>query len=172
MNVRPVVCLAAILGGCADLADHRGVFSGVVVGTDDLGCDPSAGPCSAFRRGFAQNTVLTYDRRTEPGSLTTCEPGTRPCDPGSIPGRVFDASPLLRVGALEHDLLSRFDFPGGTRLRNEIYVVGGAPGGPLEGREAVVFVSLMDSGRIEVRVLAGSGERPGDHYGLFVLERR
>jgi hypothetical protein len=53
--------------------------------------------------------------------------------------------------------------------------------GPLAGRDAMVFVSLLRGGDIEVRVLAGPGLDPADcdvinagqcdYFGVFGLHR-
>ena len=181
----PFAVLALLAtSACTDLSEYEGTYRGRVVGTSDGTC---AG-CSAFRRGFPENTELVYVRATadgQGGAITTCPPpsATSPCTmmgtcapcaatpAGTAPpeDRAFDGDPLRAIVALEHDQLSHYDFPGGGRLRNYVYVVSSEPDGPLAGREAMVFVSLMESGAVEVRVIAGSGELAGDHFGLFVL---
>jgi len=194
-----VLVVASVLWGaigCEDLDEFRTppgkMFAGTVVGGGAM--DPDAGIEGSFiRRGFPVGTqlLMTFDP-TPPapppgmlpqiGTITTTDPD--PMD--SSIGRTFDSTPLERIAPLQHDLLSEYDFPGGGRLRNYIFVAHGAAGGCLGVREAMVFVSLLDEGNIEVRVVAGSGGdffegcnsvttpgNPGrnnvDYYGLFTL---
>lgn len=153
------------LAACEDLArfrtDDASVFRGLVVGGDGD---------SFIRRGFAAGTEmdLEFDAaiadRPSPGTLSTIDAAS-----GT---RVFDRTPLEPIAPLQHDQLSEYDFPGGPRLRNYIYVAHPLEG-PLAGREAMVFVSLLDDGTAEVRVIAGAGdEAMGDHFGFFRLRRR
>jgi hypothetical protein len=74
--------------------------------------------------------------------------------------------------------LSEYDFPGGGRLRNYMLYARSTvstPDGPV-GRSATVFLSLMESGSIEARVMAPSIRLDGIDaapalFGVFVLER-
>ncbi|MCA9580743.1 MAG: hypothetical protein KC416_03045 [Myxococcales bacterium] len=85
----------------------------------------------------------------------------------SDPAQTFDTTPLEYIAPLEHDNLSLFDFPGGGRLRN--YIFAATPlTGPLQGRDPLVFVSLMENESVEVRVVVG----PGDYFGVFRLRRQ
>ena len=92
---------------------------------------------SFIRRGFSADTEmdLEFDARAadrpSPGTLTTTDPVTME--------RVFDATPLEPIAPLQHDVLSEYDFPGGARLRNFLYVAR-PTSGPLAGREAMVFL--------------------------------
>ncbi len=157
---------SAGLTACQDLEGFRGTFRGAVVGSDDPDCPPGES-CSFIRRGFPEATVLVLDDFFPP-------PSEEP-----VIGRVttfgsdaFQATPLERIGPLEHDNLSQYSFPGAGRVRNYIFIAR-PTAGALVGREAMVFVSLMDDDTIELRVLAGSGdESRGDHFGLFMLERQ
>lgn len=152
-----------LLAGCESLdrfrSDDHAVFHGAVTGdTSD----------SFIRRGFAPGTTIDLEfdpsmaQGPSAGTLTTTAPdGTHH----------FERTELRVIESLEHDLLSQYDFPGAGRIRN--YVYDARPdAGPLAGRDAMVFVSLMDDGAIEVRIVAGSGDvSRGDVFGLFRTTR-
>ncbi len=170
-----IVCV-----GCTDLSefalDDGEIYRGEVVGQDDGTC-VSGEVCSFIRRGFAAGTALELDfdpdqATSTPGTLTT---HGEPCGP------TFDGTPLLPIPALSHDQLSLYDFPGGARLQNYIFVAR-PDSGPLTGRDAMVFVSLLRGDNIEVRVIAGPGRTDCaatdcaafdggtcDYFGLFNL---
>lgn len=164
--------LACVLGGCSDLDEYRTdsgeVFRGVVIGTDD---DPGAvHPSSFIRRGFAAGTVLelSFDpdnaARVDPapGVLTTIGPTGE---------RALDATRLEPIAPLTHDQLSNYDFPGGGRVRN--FVFWARPlAGPLAGRDATVFLSLMEDGSIEARIMARTidgCDGPCEWFGVWPL---
>lgn len=149
--------------GCETLdrfrTDDHAVFHGTVTGdTTD----------SFIRRGFPPDTTLdlefdpTMAQGPSAGTITTSSPD------GTV---FFDRTQLRVIESLEHDLLSQYDFPGAGRIRN--YVYDARPeSGSLAGRDAMIFVSLMEDGSIEVRVIAGSGdESRGDVFGLFRATR-
>lgn len=148
--------------GCSDLDTYEGDYSGPVVGAEGE---------SFIRRGFPAGAVLSLEEFDPPPSegpvgIVTARTG------GAADTLLFTAE-LERIAPLAHDQLGQYDFPGGSRLRNYIFVVRPVEGeGELVGREAFVFVSLMDEEMLEVRVMSGSGDRPGDHFGLFILERQ
>src|SRR5690606_23176650 len=85
---------------------------------------------------------------TLPGRITTTG---QTCD-----AEVFTDTALLPIPALENDQLALYDFPGGGRIRNYLFALE-PEAGPLAGRDAVAFVSLLRDGHIEVRLLSGSG---------------
>ncbi len=162
-----VVMLLAV--ACDDLdefhirGDER--FAGAVVGSDgpaDAGA--AAAGCNFVLCGFPERTTLTlrdFDPNLAGGSPTgniTTSDGT------------FDHAALLPIPGLEHDALSEYTFPGGGRVRN--YMLG-ARFGDTESRYAVVFVSLMENGRIEARVHAPSTTSATDDalFGVFRLCR-
>lgn len=153
------------LSSCSDLDEYRAdgvarVFTGTVIGSPDE---------SFIRRGFPAGTELrlTFDPSLvgspspPPGTLTTSD------DCSGMP--TFSATPLQPIAPLAHDPLSQYDFPGGGRVRN--YVFAARPStGCLAGRDAMIFLSLMDEGTIELRVIVGSGdEAAGDRFGVFRL---
>lgn len=154
-----VIVALGIVGtaACSDLSEFEGRFDGVVVGGE--------AEDSFIRRGFEPDTrlLLQFDPDAairgdgRPGSLTTDD------------GR-FDDTPLRTIEALQSDQLSRYDFPGGGRLRNFIFAARSeALGGEVPARDVLVFVSLMDRGRVEVRIVSGPGDGAGDLFGLFLL---
>ncbi len=168
------------LVGCESLdawrTDPGEVYRGVVVGNDELDC-PS-GSCSFIRRGFEPGTTLelSFDpsNTSAPGTLSTR---------GETCGATFDDEPLRPIAALAHDALSQYDFPGGQRARNFLFALEPTTG-PLAGRDATVFISLMRHGDVEVRIIAGDGAddcRPNDcaaleanrcdFFGIFRMQR-
>lgn len=158
-----LVALAVLLGAaCSDLDSYEGDYSGPVVGAEGE---------SFIRRGFPAGAVLSiegFDPPPSDGAIGT----VRAREQGETGEMLFTAQ-LERIAPLSHDQLSQYDFPGGSRLRNYIFVVRPTEGtGPLVGREAFVFVSLMEDEVLEVRVISGNGDQPGDHFGLFILERQ
>jgi hypothetical protein len=160
-----VGAVLSIAPGCTDLTSFRGSFRGSVVGSDDPSCPPGVS-CSFIRRGFPEGTELRLDDFVPP-----------PSDASSI-GTVttvghdaFDRTPLLRIAPLEHDELSLYTFPGAGRIRNYMFVLRPETG-PLAGREAMLFLSLLDNDSVEARIMAGSGDESlGDHFGYFRMER-
>ncbi len=155
--------LALALPGCETLdrfrTDDHAVFHGRVTGdTTD----------SFIRRGFAAGTTIdlefdpTLAHGPAAGTITTASPDGV---------AHFDHTELRVIESLEHDLLSQYDFPGAGRIRNFVYDAR-PEAGPLAGRDAMVFLSLMEDGSIEVRVMAGTGdESRGDVFGLFRASR-
>lgn len=149
--------LVLAAAGCTDLDDYRGDYAGPVVGTDGD---------SFIRRGFPAGTTLTltgFDPPPAAGPIAEVEVRHA--------GEVLLSGNLELIAPLEHDQLSLYEFPGGGRVRNHIFAMG-PRGGTFADREPLFFVSLMDAGGLEVRVIAGSGEREGDLFGLFILDRQ
>lgn len=196
-----VACVlwCAVLAACDDLGEFEtsgnDVFRGEVVGSDS-----EQGDASFIRQGFTSHTQmeLTFDpgRATltvprdggeqtaaeGPGTLSTfvCPGGARRCKKRERIGGPFDGAQLLPIDSLAHDSLSEYTFPGGGRIRNYIFGARFATGtgaSPVP-RHAMVFVSLMESGQIEVRVIApsvlaadGQSEILSALFGVFVLGR-
>lgn len=152
---------------CDDLDEFRisgdDVFSGTVVGSDSVEVDAGLRPgCAFVLCGFAERTTLTlrdFDPALAGGPMTK---GTI-----STGDDTFVLAPLSPITGLEHDALSQYTFPGGGRVRN--YMLG-ARFGVDASRYATVFVSLMEDGRIEVRVVAPS-TLPGGGDALFGVFR-
>jgi hypothetical protein len=56
-------------------------------------------------------------------------------------------------------------------VRNFIYA-SRPTAGPLAGRDAMVFISLIDDDTLEARVIVGNGDaESGGHFGLWYLTR-
>lgn len=152
--------LALLLVGCSDLSGYATgpgeTYTGQVVGVEDP---------PVLRRGFAPQTqlMLSFD----PARATSLE---------EPPGRLSTSDGALTDVALEpivpltHDALSEYEIPAGGRVRNYIFVVRPTDG-PLAGREPFVFMSLMNDGTVEVRIIAGGGSVDGDFFGLWRLTR-
>jgi hypothetical protein len=151
---------APLLAGCRDVSrfsTRDGVFEGQVV------------QGSFVRTGNIAEDVrmcLTFDAdhlQDGPGVLTTSD------------GR-FTATPLRPIPQIWHDPLSQLGF-GDGRVQNLVYAA--APNG--ESGDALVVVSLMQSGRVEVRLLRGAPAADAAAppppsgaplFGVFTLERR
>jgi hypothetical protein len=109
-----------------------------------------------------------------------CKRELDPCPEDEREPGQFDASPLHRIPNLTHDALSQYDFPGGGRLRNYLFGArfNASPESAVPTRDAMVFLSLMENGKIEVRVIAQSLLGPDGTeiepplFGVFSLERR
>ncbi len=101
-----------------------------------------------------------------PGTLSTSD------------GR-FKGTPLRPIPQIWHDPLSTMSF-GNGRVQNMVYVA--TPAGPAGDTEDVmVFMSLMDEGGIEVRLVRGAPQVDGGPvaagqaqpmFGIFTLDRR
>lgn len=146
-----LVCVL-FLAGCTDLDSYAGSYEGIIIGSDGE---------SFIRRGFPAGTRL---------ELTGFDP-----PPTSDPTRVADVrivhgtdellvGTLVQIAPLEHDQLSQYDFPGGGRIRSFIFAVS-TTSGTLATSEPMAFVSLMDDGNVEVRMIAGDD----DLFGVFIL---
>jgi hypothetical protein len=188
MTRSALVIVLLVLGlGCDELDEFKTksdeVFHGEVIGSDRDG-----GP-SFIRSGFAARTLmdLTFDparasaaESRSAGTIDTyhCSSEAERCPAADREQGHFAAAALDPIENLAHDSLSQYDFPGGGRLRN--YILGSrftTPEDPdARVRDALVFISLMENGRVEVRALAQSmagaeAEFP-PLFGVFELERR
>jgi hypothetical protein len=192
-----LVGLAAF--GCDDLHEFkttRGtVFRGEVVGSD------SAPEQSSFiRTGFSSHTHMELefdpdatginaDADDKPGQAApgrvhtfTCPTAKRDCDGGDGMVGPFDHARLEPIENLTHDALSEYTFPGFGRLRNYIFGVRFAStpeDGAAVPRNAMLFMSLMDTGKVEVRAISpsvlatdGQADRFSALFGVFVLDRQ
>lgn len=164
MLPRPTISIAltalVLLAGCDDLSSFATtegeLYRGSVVGVEDP---------PLLRRGFESGAELTMS--FDPTRATSlADPAGRL---STSDGALVDV-PLEPIGPLTHDALSEYEIPSGGRIRNYIFVMRPAEG-PLAGREPFVFISLMNDGSIEVRIIAGGGNREGDFFGFFRLTR-
>lgn len=186
------------LAGCDDLGEFRTgagqVFRGEVVGSDSAPGEPSF-----IRQGFASHTQmeLTFDPDRAgvvaadggvlfpsqgPGVMHTytCEQGTATCRASERTAGPFDGVALQPIESLAHDVLSQYTFPGGARVRSYIFGArfASSHGASTHARYAMVFLSLMERGEIEVRVIAPSvlgsdgQEVLPALFGVFSLSRQ
>lgn len=175
--------IIAALVGCDTLGEFRTedgeVYRGQIAGVNDPDNCPNGIDCSFIRRGFPYGVTLdlTFDpdeQYADPGTISTS---------GEACGPTFDETPLLPIPPLAHDQLGLYEFPGGGRIRNYMFVAR-PRSGPLAGRDAMVFLSLIRGGGIEARIVAGPGleicdptdctaiDSGGcDYFGVFSLGR-
>jgi hypothetical protein len=163
-----LIAVAPAILGCRDVArfsskagDH---FEGDVVKGSFVraGLREDAKMCLVLDAGHLQDA---------PGTFSTSD------------GRFKDA--LLRpIPQVWHDPLSTMTF-GSGRSQNLVYVATPSPSAdaaPNEAQDVMVFVSLMDQGGLEVRVVRGApgadaGATPvpasaSPMFGVFTLDRR
>ena len=200
LSCRLLIPACACLLGCEDLREFQTGPSEVYRG-EVIGSDAAADVDSFIRKGFASHTVLelAFDPsstdvvaqgdagarttgRTSAGSVTTyvCPQGETQCPEADRTPGPFVNAPLITIDALTHDPLSQYTFPGGGRLRNYIFGVRFVSAGAEHrtGRDAMLFISLMENHRVELRAMApavldqdGEGERWPALFGVFVLQR-
>lgn len=192
-----VLALLLASAGCDNLREFKtgpgSVFRGEVTGSD------SAPETSSFiRTGFASHTrmELVFDPyannvadedalgRESAGSVHTyvCPASRRDCSAREGTTGPFDQASLQSIENLTHDALSEYTFPGGGRLRNYMFNVrftSELAADRTMQRNAMLFLSLMDSGQVEVRAIApsvlgedGEGDRLPALFGVFVLDRQ
>lgn len=156
--VASLLFLLPLLAACEDelgfSTGRTDVFTGEVVEAEFLTERPEGS--ALLEVGTRMDLSLHMSRLDEdPGTVSTSD------------GLLDDAA-LVALPAITFDRLSALEIPGGF-LRSLVFIAPtSAP--ELHGADAVLFVSLGQNGRVEVRVLAGSGE--GRRlYGLFRLER-
>jgi hypothetical protein len=141
----------------------------------DLSFDPAR--AAAYLPPGSSKTTLppagTLDTYLCPSTATSCAQSER--TPGD-----FQHSDLEVIPNLTHDALSEYDFPGGGRLHNYILVARfeSSSGSTVVPRSAMVFLSLMENGSMEVRVIApsmldvdGKTELQPALFGVFLLSR-
>ena len=176
-----LVSIAAL--GCDSLGEFSTgdgeVYRGEIAGVNDpLNC-PEGIDCSFIRRGFPSGVTLdlTFDpdlQYENPGTISTS---------GEVCGPTFTDTPLLPIPPLAHDQLGLYEFPGGGRIRNYMFVARPELG-PLAGRDVMVFLSLIRGGSVELRLVAGPGleicdpsdcdvivDGECDYFGVFGLQR-
>ena len=153
---------------------------------DPTNCPDGEIDCSFIRRGFPYGTTLdlTFDPERQYENQARSRPAARSAAP------TFTDTLLLPIPPLAHDQLGLYEFPGGGRIRNYMFVASPETG-PLAGRDAMVFLSLIRGGNIEVRIIAGPGliydeeirdicypadctninDGQCDYFGVFALHR-
>ena len=180
------ICVLIVAFGCDTLGEFSTgegeVYRGEIAGVNDPTNCPGEIDCSFIRRGFPYGTTLdlTFDPERQyenPGTISTS---------GEVCGPTFTDTLLLPIPPLAHDQLGLYEFPGGGRIRNYMFVASPETG-PLAGRDAMVFLSLIRGGNIEVRIIAGPGlikenicypadctninDGQCDYFGVFALHR-
>ena len=142
--------------GCDTLGEFQTgddeVYRGDIIGVNDPENCPDGIDCSFIRRGFPSGVTLEMNfdpnrQYDDPGMISTS---------GEDCGPTFTDTPLLPIPPLAHDQLGLYEFPGGGRLRNYMFVMR-PEDGPLAGRDAMVFLSLIRGGDVELRIVAGPG---------------
>jgi len=129
---------------------------------------------SFVRSGFAESVKMCLTLDTDhlqdaPGTIATSD------------GR-FHATPLRPIPQIWHDPLSTLSF-GDGRVQNLVYAASPLPGeaGPEESQDVLIIVSLMQTDRVEVRLLRGAPQSdaglppPGTAaalFGVFDLNRQ
>ncbi len=150
-----VVSLLAVLAACEDLdsftTKEGQIYRGEVV------------DAAIVRKGFeaGDRLEMSFDVtlvEDGPGTITTY-----PQEEEGAP-TLFHHAPLVPISSLSNDQLGGFDFPSG-RLRN--YMFFSAASGIYEGEMALVVVSLLSDGHVEVRIIMGAQ----DLYGIFTLQK-
>ena len=149
--------------GCDTLGEFRTgegeVYRGDIIGVNDPEACPDGVDCSFIRRGFQSGVVLdlTFDpdeQYADPGMISTT---------GELCGPTFTDTPLLPIPPLAHDQLGLYEFPGGGRIRNYIFVARPETG-PLTGRDAI---ELRLNRCIDGRVAPSQDARSGRGVSLF-----
>jgi hypothetical protein len=130
---------------CEDLSSFGGEFKGdIVEGQFVRSCfPPNTKATLRFNPDRAVGDVPELPGGS--GSWLTTDDGT------------FQHTPLEPIRKLADDQLSRFDFPGPERLRNYMMLARPAQG-PLADRDAIVVISLLESGRVELRVIGRTAD--------------
>jgi len=118
------------------------------------------------RKGFGkfsrmELTINTDDINTTPGTIKV-----ESQEETEEPEIIFDNVSLRPVYSLKYDTLSNFDFPTG-RLKNYLFL---APitSAKYHNGVALIVISLMSDGKIEVRIIFGENTL----FGIFVLEKQ
>jgi hypothetical protein len=183
--------------GCDDLHEFK-TTPGTVWRGEVVGSDSAPEQSSFIRTGFSSHTRMELDfdpdatgvdpdggeTRSAPGRVHTftCPRNHKDCEGDDGAAGPFDHARLEPIENLTHDALSEYTFPGFTRLKNYIYVVRFKTT-PSDGaailRNAMVFLSLMETGKVEVRAISpsvltadGQSDRFPPLFGVFILERQ
>jgi hypothetical protein len=168
------LALAAPMSSCTDMASigpgSGRLCTGPVIGTSDA---------AFIRRGFCESVTLELAfRPLMPEHCRSLPLGDATYEALlSTSDGAFECTPVHIVGPIEQDLLGRYDFPGDTRVENKIYSARrtrGPDDGSIHvctaltpeqfdsrepcGQDATLFLSFLDAGGVEVRVLAGAGD--------------
>jgi hypothetical protein len=149
-----LVLFAAMTCAACDSFDRFGTGSGSFEGTVE--------PSDLVRVGFPVGTTLCLELDTArlqstPGALSTTD------------GR-FAHTALRPMPPLASDTLSNLTFADG-QVRNLLFAARASETTP---RDVLAIVSLLDSGRVEVRLVNGAPGAAGVDplYGVFALQKK
>lgn len=185
-----MLALTPVLVACDSLGEFRTepgeVFEGSVIGAE-------GGDSAFIRSGFPAHTrlALTFnpakavpasEEAESAGTITTYKCDDTACGEDDRTTGSFTEVDLEPIPQLSHDPLGVYELPGSSRLRNYMFGARFISGEGLLAvpRHAMVFVSLLENGRIEVRIIAPSvlGGFDGKTviheamFGVFSLGRR
>ncbi len=149
------LCIPAV--GCEDLSSFstapNEVYRGDIIQPEEV------------RKGFGRfsRLELTLDMAKideSPGTMTVVSRD-------ELGGEeiIFDAALLAPISSLKYDALSGIDFPTG-RLKNYI-LVATVSSARFSGAEAIIVLSLMSNGSVEVRIISGRDSL----FGIFSLKK-
>lgn len=150
-GVATVVALGALggLAACRDLSSYStkgGRFEGTIAGATFTRAGLDAGTRACL--------TLDVDRfQSGPGTLSTSD------------GR-FRAAKLRPIPQAFEDPIAMMTF-GEGRIKNAFYAVSPRTNGGPDEADAIVVLSLLDSGDIEVRVVRGAPETDVDAAAAF-----
>lgn len=131
---------------------EREVYRGELVDAEFLIRAPDTAP-EILAPGTTMDLELNMRQLdTEPGTVVTSD-------------GLLDA-PLVALPEVTRDRLSAVEIPGGFLRSLVLMAPTSAP--QLQGSDAVLFISLGQNDQVEVRVLAGAGERRR-LFGVFSL---
>jgi hypothetical protein len=176
--ILPAICcvLLPIMLACEDLSEFgtnsKEVFQGRIVG----GGNGASSKSSFIRSGFQSDLTMQLkfdpdESEKSPGKISMFD------EEGNTVW--FSKTRLDPIDPLFHDPLTQYTFPGAGRIRNYIFGVRVA-GQP---RSALFFISLMQDGTVEVRIIAPTvvasdggvesvnGETLSLLFGVFRLEK-
>jgi hypothetical protein len=162
------VPMAVLVAGCRDLSGfstHGDRYEGSVVNAAFVLAVSGSVPMGT-RMCLTLDTDHLQDQKPGPGAIWTSD-------------RRFQAASLRSIPEIWHDPLSTLTF-GEGRLKNLVYVASATtPFTDGNGPDVFVFISLMQSGDIEVRLLRGapflpdSGAPAEDYvFAIFDLTRQ
>lgn len=145
-----------VAAGCEDelrfSTREREVYRGELVDAEFLIRAPDTAP-EILTPGTTMDLELNMRQLdTEPGTVVTSD-------------GLLDA-PLVALPEVTRDRLSAVEIPGGFLRSLVLMAPTSAP--QLQGSDAVLFISLGQNDQVEVRVLAGAGERRR-LFGVFLL---
>ncbi len=150
---------AYLAAGCDDLSAYNRSFTGSIVNGNFV------------RSCFPASTTATLRFDPESAVARVGDGGASEVNRLTTGDGTFERTLLEPVPALAHDQLSELDFPGPRRFRNFI-LLARPQSGPLQGHDATVFVSLLEQGGVELRILGRTavGTQPCPTEGELTVD--